>query len=75
MVIVKHGGVMTFSSEGWFWILGGLYFTLAGQGLLPLPRNIRRWFDEEGRERYRTGLRVVGPTLLITGVALIFRLL
>jgi hypothetical protein len=66
---------MTLSSEGYFWILGGLYFTLAGQGVVPLPRNIRVWFDEAGRGRYRVGLRTVGPMLIITGVALLFRLL
>jgi len=66
---------MTLGSEGYFWILGGLYFTLAGQGMVPLPRNIRAWFDAAGRERYRVALRTVGPMLVITGVALLFRLL
>jgi hypothetical protein len=66
---------MTLGSEGYFWIVGGLYFTLAGQGVLPLPKNIRAWFDEAGRERYRVGLQTVGPMLIITGVALLFRVL
>jgi hypothetical protein len=66
---------MTLSSQGWFWVLGGLYFTLAGQGLLPLPRNIRAWFDEGGRERYRVALQTVGPIFLIVGAALLFRVL
>jgi hypothetical protein len=66
---------MTLSSQGYFWILSGFYFTLAGQGLLPLPRNVRAWFDEAGRGRYRIALRKVGPIFIITGVALLFRLL
>ena len=66
---------MTLSFEGCFWILGGVYFTLAGQGALPLPRNIRAWFDEVRRERYRVGLRTVGPLFIIIGVALSFRVL
>ena len=65
---------MTLYSQGYFWILSGLYFILAGHGLLPLPRNIRGWFDEAGRERYRVALQMVGPIFLITGVALLFRL-
>jgi hypothetical protein len=66
---------MTLSSQSWLWVLGGLYFILAGQGLLPLPRNIRAWFDEAGRERYRLALQTVGPIFLVVGVALLFRLL
>ena len=66
---------MTLSFLGYLWILGGLYFTLVGRGMLPLPRNIRAWFDAAGRERYRVAPQTVGPVLVITGVARLFRLI
>jgi hypothetical protein len=66
---------MTLNSQGWLWVLGGVYFVLLGQGLLPLPRNIRAWFDQAGRERYRVALQTVGPVFLVVGVALLFGVL
>lgn len=66
---------MTSNPAGFIWILAGIYFTLIGQGRLALPRKVRAWFDEEGRERYRVAMSTVGPMFLITGVALIFGLL
>ena len=66
---------MGLNPQGYFWLLGGAYFVLAGLDLLPLPRNIRAWFDAAGRDRYRKGLRAVGPVFFITGVAILFRIL
>ncbi len=66
---------MTLNPEGSFWILGGLYFTLAGKGVLPLPRNIRAWFDAPDRERYRVALQMIGPLFIVVGVALLFGML
>ncbi len=66
---------MTLSSQGWLWVLSGLYFILAGQGVLPLPRNIRACFDQAGRERYRVALQTVGPIFLVVGVVVLFRVL